>query len=267
MWVTGPARPISRARDAAVVRRGGLTVWFTEEAVVAWHATATGERGGQPVYSALAIETGLALRLVFHQPLRQTEGLLRSIVAALKFDIAVPDHTTLSRRGGGMMTLPKLARRDGAGSGGARRQGGRRNARWLETVPTVRCSTGCPGRGGSCGGSGRAPVGRGSTRSPGRGGSCGGSGAAPTGRCSTGRPERGGCGSGSGTAPTGPRSAGCPARCGSCGGSGRASSAPSRLISRRGAKSHTLFDKVRQKEGERPEWPKSRRSLFTRGIG
>ena len=179
MWVTGPARPISRARDAAVVRRGGLTVWFTEEAVVAWHATATGERGGQPVYSALAIETGLALRLVFHQPLRQTEGLLRSIVAALKFDIAVPDHTTLSRRGGGMMTLPKLARRDGAGSGGARRQGGRRNARWLETVPTVRCSTGCPGRGGSCGGSGRAPVGRGSTRCPERCGSCGGSGAAP----------------------------------------------------------------------------------------
>ena len=98
--------------DAALVRRGGLTVWFTEEAVVAWHATATGERGGQPVYSALAIETGLALRLVFHQPLRQTEGLLRSIVAALKIDIAVPDHTTLSRRGGGMMTLPKLARRD-----------------------------------------------------------------------------------------------------------------------------------------------------------
>ena len=61
--------------DAALVRRGGLTVWFTEEAVAAWHAQATGERGGQPVYSAIAIETGLALRLVFHQPLRQAEGL------------------------------------------------------------------------------------------------------------------------------------------------------------------------------------------------
>jgi Transposase DDE domain len=98
--------------DAALVRRGSLTVWFTEEAVAAWHAPATGERGGQLVYSALAIETGLALRLVFHQPLRQTEGMLRSIVEELKVDIAVPDHTTLSRRSGGVTILPKLAARD-----------------------------------------------------------------------------------------------------------------------------------------------------------
>jgi hypothetical protein len=74
--------------DAALMRRGDLTVWFTAEAVAAWHAPATGERGGQPVYSSLAIETGLALRLVFHQPLRQTEGLLRSIAEVLKVDIA-----------------------------------------------------------------------------------------------------------------------------------------------------------------------------------
>jgi hypothetical protein len=61
-------------------------------------AGATGERGGQPIYSAIAIETALTLRLVFHQPLRQTEGLLRSIAALLDIDIAIPDHTTLSRR-------------------------------------------------------------------------------------------------------------------------------------------------------------------------
>jgi hypothetical protein len=47
----------------------------------------TRERGGQPIYSAIAIETGLALRLVFHQPLRQTEGLLRSIADVLGVDI------------------------------------------------------------------------------------------------------------------------------------------------------------------------------------
>src|SRR5580693_3469144 len=93
--------------DAALVRRESLTVWFTEEAVAAWHAPATGERGGQPVYSAIAIETGLALRLVFHQPLRQTEGLLRSIADVLGVAIAIPDHTTLSRRGGGLTILPK----------------------------------------------------------------------------------------------------------------------------------------------------------------
>ena len=93
--------------DAALVRRGSLTVWFTEEAVAAWHAPATRERGGQPIYSAIAIETGLALRLVFHRPLRQTEGLLRSIADVLEVDIAIPDHTTLSRRGGGLTILLK----------------------------------------------------------------------------------------------------------------------------------------------------------------
>jgi len=41
------------------------------------------------------------LRLVFHQPLRQTEGLLRSIADVLGVKICIPDHTTLSRRGRG----------------------------------------------------------------------------------------------------------------------------------------------------------------------
>jgi transposase len=45
---------------------------------------------------------------VFHQPLRQTEGLLRSIADLLGVDIAIPDHTTLSRRGGGLTILLKL---------------------------------------------------------------------------------------------------------------------------------------------------------------
>jgi hypothetical protein len=93
------------------IRRGSLTVWFTEEAVAAWHASPTGERGGQPTYSAIAIETCLALRLVFHQPLRQTEGLMHSIAELLEVDIAIPDRTTLSRRGGGLTILPKCVDR------------------------------------------------------------------------------------------------------------------------------------------------------------
>jgi Transposase DDE domain len=98
--------------DAALARRGSLTLWFTEEAVAAWRAPATGERDGQPIYSVTAIETALALRVVFHQPLRQTEGLLRSIANVLELDIAIPDHTTLSRRGGGLTILPKTIGRE-----------------------------------------------------------------------------------------------------------------------------------------------------------
>jgi transposase len=93
--------------DAALVRRGALTVWITDEAIAEWHAPATGRRGGRLIYSALAIETALTIRLVFRQPLRQTEGLLRSIADVLGVDIAIPDHTTLSRRGVGLTVLPR----------------------------------------------------------------------------------------------------------------------------------------------------------------
>ena len=36
--------------------------------------------------------------MVFHLPLRQTEGFLRSLADKLHVDLPVPDHTTLSRR-------------------------------------------------------------------------------------------------------------------------------------------------------------------------
>ena len=84
--------------DAGLRARGSLTVWFTPEAVEAWRAEPRTGRGGQPRYSSLAIATALTLRAVFHLALRQTEGLIGSIVQLLGLDLAVPDHSTLSRR-------------------------------------------------------------------------------------------------------------------------------------------------------------------------
>jgi hypothetical protein len=84
--------------EAALRQRGSLTVWFTEEAIAAWRAEPRATRGGQPWYSALAILTALTLRAVFRLALRQTEGLIGSILRLLGLDLAVPDHTTLSRR-------------------------------------------------------------------------------------------------------------------------------------------------------------------------
>ena len=88
----------SAAYDAALRARGSLTVWFTDAAIVAWKAEPRTTRGGQPRYSGLAIATALTLRAVFRLALRQTEGLIGSIIALLGLDLAVPDHTTLSRR-------------------------------------------------------------------------------------------------------------------------------------------------------------------------
>src|SRR3954465_1025261 len=86
------------AYDASLRQRGSLTVWFTEEAIAAWRAGPRTTRGGQPWYSPLAILTALTLRAVFRLALRQTEGLIGSIIRLLGLPLAVPDHTTLSRR-------------------------------------------------------------------------------------------------------------------------------------------------------------------------
>ena len=94
--------------DAGLRARGSLTVWFTAEAIEAWCAAPRTTQGGQPSYSALAITTALTLRAVFRLPLRQTEGLIGSILALLGLDLAVPDHSTLSRRAE-TLQLPPLA--------------------------------------------------------------------------------------------------------------------------------------------------------------
>src|SRR5215211_7364466 len=86
------------ASDASLRQRGSLTVWVTEEAIAAWRAEPRTTRGGQPWYSPLAILTALTLRAVFHLALRQTEGLIGSVIGLLGLDLSVPDHTTLSRR-------------------------------------------------------------------------------------------------------------------------------------------------------------------------
>jgi hypothetical protein len=87
-----------RDYDAALRQRGSLTVWFSEEAIAAWRAEPRPTRGGQACYSPLAITTALTLRAVFRLALRQTEGLIGSLVHLLGLDLPVPDHSTLSRR-------------------------------------------------------------------------------------------------------------------------------------------------------------------------
>ena len=79
-------------------QRGSLTVWFSDAAIAAWKAERRTTRGGQSRYSALTIATALTLKSVFRLALRQTEGLIGSIIALLGLDLVVPDHTTLSRR-------------------------------------------------------------------------------------------------------------------------------------------------------------------------
>jgi hypothetical protein len=86
------------AYNASLRQRGSLIVWFSEEAIAGWCAAPRTTRGGQAWYSPLAILTALTLRAVFRLALRQTEGLIGSIIDLLGLSLAVPTFSTLSRR-------------------------------------------------------------------------------------------------------------------------------------------------------------------------
>src|SRR5919206_2806585 len=106
-----------RDYDASLRQRGSLTVWFTEEAIEGWRAAPRTTAGGQAWYSPLAILTALTLRGVFRLALRQTEGLIGSIIGLLGLALRVPDHSTLSRRAA-TLEVPRPTRPSGAGVDG-----------------------------------------------------------------------------------------------------------------------------------------------------
>jgi len=61
--------------------------------------------GGVKLYTDLAIEAALPVRMVYHMPLQQLEGFLRSVFSMLRVDLPVPDHTTRSRQGSALGEL------------------------------------------------------------------------------------------------------------------------------------------------------------------
>jgi hypothetical protein len=98
--IARPKRRVTNwaAYNEALRQRGSLTVWFTDDAIAAWKAMPRTTPGGQPHYSDLAITTALTLCAVFHLALRQTEGLIGSVLQLLGLDLSVPNFSTLSRR-------------------------------------------------------------------------------------------------------------------------------------------------------------------------
>src|SRR3954452_20879507 len=71
-------------------QRGSLTVWFTDEAIVAWKAAPRTTAGGQPHCADRASTTTLRPRAGSVLPLRQTEGLIGSVLQLLGLDLSVP---------------------------------------------------------------------------------------------------------------------------------------------------------------------------------
>jgi hypothetical protein len=88
--------------NQALKRRGSLDVWIAEDVFDGWNdqlkSVNLGKNGHPFVYPASFIELILQLGMVFHQPLRQTEGFTRSVLKLLRLPLVVPDYTTLCRR-------------------------------------------------------------------------------------------------------------------------------------------------------------------------
>src|SRR5271165_3398689 len=82
--------------------RGSLTLWIEDAALECWQTTGP---DGQARYSDAAVQTSLMLRTAFKLALRQTEGLMASVITLMDLTISAPDHTTISRRA---VTLPGI---------------------------------------------------------------------------------------------------------------------------------------------------------------
>ena len=82
--------------NASLKRRGSLSVWFDPE--MPWQADRSGKRGHPETFSDSAIQTCLTLKVLFGLPLRQTVGLVASLIEMAGLDWPVPDYSTLCRR-------------------------------------------------------------------------------------------------------------------------------------------------------------------------
>ena len=85
-----------KSYNGALKRRGSLLVWLDREMV--WLAPKAGRPGRPSTFSDAAIQFCLMVKVLFGLPLRQTAGMVSSILHMADLDWPVPDFSTLSRR-------------------------------------------------------------------------------------------------------------------------------------------------------------------------
>ena len=94
--------------DKALVQRGSITFWMSDDFEKTWIYTGEKQRGSQFDYTDQAILVMLTVKEVFHLTNRGVEGFVRSLFRMMKIKLPVPDHSTLSKRGKDLkVKLPK----------------------------------------------------------------------------------------------------------------------------------------------------------------
>jgi IS5 family transposase len=85
--------------NKALVTRGSLTCWVSDNILAAWlSAERTGRRGKPVTYTETTILCMATLGELYRLPLRATEGLLGSVMRLLGVELSVPSYSTLCRR-------------------------------------------------------------------------------------------------------------------------------------------------------------------------
>ena len=96
--------------EKALVQRGSITFWMSDDFEKTWLYAGEKQRGSQFEYSDQAILIMLSVKEVFHLPNRGVEGFMRSIFQLMKINLSVPDHSTLSKRSKDLkVNIPKKA--------------------------------------------------------------------------------------------------------------------------------------------------------------
>ena len=81
---------------ASLRKRGSLLIWLDKD--MTWLAPHDGSPGRPAVFSDAAIQFCLTNKVLFKLPLRQTTGMVASLLQMANLVWAVPDYTTLGRR-------------------------------------------------------------------------------------------------------------------------------------------------------------------------
>ena len=85
-----------KSYNDALRRRGSLLIWLDKD--MGWLADRAGRPGRPPVFSDAAIQFCLMVKVLFGLPLRQSTGMVASILEMAGLDWPVPDFSTLSLR-------------------------------------------------------------------------------------------------------------------------------------------------------------------------
>ncbi|OIN84954.1 IS5 family transposase [Francisella sp. TX07-6608] len=86
--------------NQSLKNRGSIDIWLSKEAIAKWYEADQQNIGdGTPQqYTDFAIRICHEIRLVYKQPLRQTEGFINSLFEIMGLEIKCPNFSTLSKR-------------------------------------------------------------------------------------------------------------------------------------------------------------------------